>query len=89
METNKARIVAASTLGVAGGAAEAVRLLRGVLDVLTQKFEPEHGNTVNCASNLAGSLMQFGEHAETAVLMRTTLPAQTCMLGAEIRARPS
>ena len=42
---------------------------------------PEHRNALISASNLARVLLRLGEHAEAAVLLRTTLAARTDTVG--------
>ena len=61
-----------------------MRLLRVSMDVNTRLLGPEHHTTLNSASNcLACSLFQLGECAKAAVLLRTTLAAQTRTVGAD------
>ena len=44
---------------------------------------PEHLNTLRSASNLACSLLNIGEFAEAAALLRTTLVVETRTLGTD------
>ena len=87
VETDQDRNLAvaayAAALGTAGEYAEAARLLRVVLDANTRARGPEHCQTLNCASNLAASLLQLREYAKAAVLLRVTLAARTRTVGVD------
>ena len=87
VEANPERLIAADVYAVAlraaGESAESARLRRGILDVRTRTWGPEHCNTLDCASNLARSLIELGECAEAAVLLRTTLAAHIRTVGAD------
>ena len=87
LETDLERLgavdVYAGALAAAGEHAEAARLHRGIMDVRTRTWGPEHSITLISASNLAASLVRLGECAEAAVLLRTELAARTCTVGAD------
>ena len=57
--------------------------------VYIRTLGPEHRNTLNAASNLAGSLSQLEECADAAVLMRTTLVVRTRAVGSHEMSRSS
>ena len=87
LEVDDNRLLAAASyadaLGAAGEPAEAARLERGIINVHTRVWGPEHRDTLTCASNLACSLLRLGECAEAAALLRTTLAARTRTVGAD------
>ena len=56
---------------------------RGILDARTLALGPDHRETLACASNLAVSLARLGEHAEAAVLLRTTLAIEARTVGTD------
>ena len=85
VETGGQRLLAVNAYAIAlrdaGEYAEAARLLRRILDTLTQNLGPEHRETLNSASNLAAALSHLGKCAEAAVLLRTTLAVWTRTVG--------